>query len=482
MQTMSPLDASFLHIESSVSHMHIGSMELLDGPAPSQGAIAARVAEKLPLIPRYRQKVRFLPLSLGRPVWVDDPDFDLTYHLRRTALPEPGGDDELRNLMGRVMSHRLDRRKPLWEIWIVEGLAGDRWALINKLHHCMVDGVSGTDLIGSMFDSDGSSADPAPWQPEPEPSDGQLLVSALAGRVTQPYEVARTVWAAARGPRRTVRQAKELAGALGSLRTLLTPSAATLNGRIGPHRRWAWARGRLSDVKAIRARHGGTVNDVVLAAIAGAFRTLLLSRGEPVEGVIVRTLVPVSVRASGDRSSRENKVSAMFADLPVGLEDPVARLEAIRLQMEDLKERRQALAATTLTSMGGFAPAMLLGLAGRASTRTSQRSVNTVATNVPGPQQPVFLLGCRMLEYLPFVPLANDVRIVVAIVSYDGKLGFGITGDWETVPDVQILCDAIEDSFAELLAIGPPPPGAAPAKADVQHAMPRSSRRNASAP
>ncbi len=398
--------------------------------------------------------MRFPPLALARPIWVDDAHFHLEYHVRRTALPAPGGDAELRTLVGRVMAQKLDRSKPLWEMWVAEGLGDGRWALINKLHHCMVDGVSGTDLLTVVFDDQRRPppTDAPPWRPAPEPSTPRVVGSALAHRAKLPYDGARALWAAARGPVATAGRAAEITRAVTSLRALLRPPAGTpLNGQIGPHRRWAWARARLADVKAIRTEYGGTVNDVVLAVIARGFRDLLTGRGEDADALLVRTMVPVSVRTAAERGTYNNKVSAMFADLPVDEADPVERLARVRAQMEGLKESHQAVAGSTLTSLGGFAPSMLLALAGRVATRTPQHSVNTVTTNVPGPQHPVFLAGHRMLEYFPFVPLAGHVRIGVAIVSYDGALNFGVTGDYETAPDIQVLCDGIEAGIAELL-------------------------------
>jgi len=453
-QSMSPLDASFLHVEDAVSHMHIGSVALFEGPPPSHEDVVAAIASKLPLVPRYRQKVRFVPFDLARPVWVDDPHFHIDYHVRRTAMPSPGGDEQLRRLVGRVMSQKLDRGKPLWEMWVAEGLSEGRWALLSKIHHCMVDGVSGTDLMAVLLDSERNAArpEPEPWVPEPEPGATEILYSAMTARATSPYEAGRSAWAAVRGPRRAARGAIEFARAASSLRNLLQPAAgSSLNGPIGPHRRWAWARSRLSDVKAIRSQHGGTVNDVVLAVITRGFRDLLTRRGESVEGRVVRTMVPVSVRTPNERGTYNNKVSAMFADLPVGIADPFERLASIRAQMAGLKERRQAIAGSTLTSLSGFAPAMLLALGGRVAIRTPQRAVNTVTTNVPGPQHAMYLEGCRLMEYFPFVPLAGHVRIGVAIVSYDGGLNFGVTGDYETAADIGVLCEGIEAGIGELL-------------------------------
>jgi diacylglycerol O-acyltransferase len=457
MQTMSPLDASFLHIEDAVTHMHIGSVGIFEGPPPGPGEVKAAIAGRLPLVPRYRQKVRFVPLALGRPTWVDDPHFNLDYHIRRTALPSPGGDEELRNLVGRVMSQQLDRAKPLWEMWVAEGLDDGRWALISKSHHCMVDGVSATDLLSVIL---GTERDPRPappdgWKAEPEPNPAALVAHSLALRAASPYEGVRTVMSAVRGPRRMTRQLVSVARGLANLRPVLTPNAASsLNGPISPHRRWDWARARLGDVKQIRQAHGGTVNDVVLAAITGGFRDLLISRGESVEGRVVRTLVPVSVRAEEERGTYNNKVSAMFAELPVELEDPRERLAALHEQMQELKHSGQAVAAERLTALGGFAPAMLLALAGRVGTHLPQSSINTVTTNVPGPQQPLYLVGRRMLEAFPFVPLGGSVRIGVAIFSYDGGINFGITGDRDSAPDIGVLCRGIEQGITDLLNAG----------------------------
>jgi diacylglycerol O-acyltransferase len=454
METMSPLDASFLHVEDAVTHMHIGSVGIFEGPAPGPGVVESAVAARLPLVPRYRQKVRFVPLALGRPVWVDDPHFSLDYHVRRTALPAPGGDEELHNLVGRVMSQQLDRAKPLWEMWVVEGLDDGHWGLISKTHHCMVDGVSGTDLLTVILSSepDPGSAVFDDWQPKPEPNSVELVAHSVAGRAASPYEAVQSAVAAARGPGRVARQLVDTTRGLINLRSLLSPRrGSSLNGPIGPHRRWDWARARLVDIKQIRERHGGTVNDVVLGAITNGFRELLLWRGETVEGRVIRTLVPVSVRAQAERGTYNNKVSAMFAELPVELADPVQRLDSLHEQLQQLKQSGQAVAAERLTALGGFAPAMLLALAGRVASRLPQSSVNTVTTNVPGPQHPLYLAERRMLEAFPFVPLAGWVRVGVAIFSYDGEINFGVTGDRDTAPDIGVLCRGIEHGVAQLL-------------------------------
>ena len=459
MDRMSPLDASFLHIEDSVSHMHIASIARFEGPAPAHEEVVRMIQGKLPLIPRYRQLVRFVPLELGRPLWVDDPHFNIQYHVRHTALPSPGGDEELRRLVGRVMSQQLDRSKPLWEIWMVDGLEDGQWAMLSKTHHCMVDGVSGTDLLSVMFDrtQEPSTPLPDPWTTGEQPSDWQLAVDAVTDLIRSPYEQLRAVRARLRAPRQAADQLREVGRGLASWSGVARPTpVSTLNGPIGPHRRYDWAETTLDDVKTVRRALGGTVNDVVLAVITRGFRDLLLSRGESVDRV-VRTLVPVSVRVKGQAGpaagdgTYDNKVSGMIAELPVGIDDPVARLEAIREQMQGLKESRQAVAGEALTSLSGFAPPMLLALGTRVVSRMPQRNVNTVTTNVPGPQQPLFVAGRRMLKAYPYVPLASRVRVGVAIFSYSGLLTYGVTGDYDTASDIGVLCRGIEDGMSELV-------------------------------
>ncbi len=454
MQRLSPQDASFLHLEDAVSHMHIAAVAILEGPPPTHQAFARMVRAHLPRVPRYRQTVHFVPGALGRPVWVDDPHFNLDYHLRRTALPAPGGDQELRSLVGRVMSQQLDRGRPLWEMWIIEGLSKERWAVITKLHHCMVDGISGTELLTVILDSERDPELPAPddWHPERQPVGAELALRALAQRAVSPYEQLRSVRSAARSPGRVARTAAVTTRGLWAIAgTVAPPPQSSLNGAIGPHRCWAWARAQLSDVKQIRRAYGGTVNDIVLTAVAGGFRALLAGRGESTQRD-VRTLVPVSVRGSEEHGEYNNRVSAIFANLPVGIEDPVQRLAAMRLQMEHLKQSGEAVAGDVLVGLSGFAPAMLLALGLRAATRMPQHSVNTVTTNVPGPQQPLYAAGRRMLECFPYVPIAGHVRTGVAIFSYDGGLTFGVTGDYDQAPDIDLLCAGIEQAMRELVA------------------------------
>jgi len=460
MDRLSPLDASFLAIEDAVSHMHIGSIGIFDGPTPPYEDFVAMIAGKLPLVPRYRQVVERVPGDLGRPVWVDDPYFHVEYHVRHTALPAPGGDDELRRLVGRIMSQALDRSKPLWEIWMVDGLADGRWAMVSKTHHCMVDGVSGTELLSVIMDlsPEATSTVDDDWEPAASPPPLSLAARALFDMIRSPFEILRAAQATARVPRQAAAQLSEVARGFSTMLGLVRPTpACSLNGPIGPHRRWGWATVSVDDIRRVRKGLGGTFNDVVLACIASGFRELLISRGESADRV-VRTMVPVSVRprsasgvAVGD-GKLANKVSAMFAELPVAEAEAVDRLSRVSEQMAGLKDSHEAMAGEALTSLGGFAPPLLLALGGRIATKGSQRNINTVTTNVPGPQLPLYVLGRQMRRAFPFVPLGAQMRITVAIFSYNGEVNFGVTADYDAAPDIDVLCRGIEQGLAELLA------------------------------
>ncbi len=455
MDRMSAQDASFLHLETDASPMHVGGVSIFDGPPPPDGRFEDHVAARLDLVPRYRQVVRTVPLGLGSPVWVDDPYFNLGYHVRRTALPSPGSDQQLRALVGRVMSQNLDPDKPLWEMWMVEGLGDGRWALVSKVHHCMVDGIASTDLMTVLLDATPEPAQPdqaSAWASGPYPTEAQLLAEALAGGVRLPLRIAGTALATVRDPRRLLAATGAAVRGLAASSSLARrPPQSSLNGPLGPHRRWGSARGTLADVRTIRSGLGGTVNDVVLAAISQGFRDLLVARGERVDRPL-RSLVPVSVRAPDERGTYNNRVSAMFAELPIEIDDPVERLLSVAEQMADLKESSQAVAGEVLTSLSGFAPPLLLMLGARVAGRLPQRSVNTGTTNVPGPQFPLYASGRRMLEAFPYIPLFANVRLAVAIFSYDGRLSFGISGDYDTTADLQLLCDGIERGLADLVS------------------------------
>ncbi|HXW58762.1 MAG TPA: wax ester/triacylglycerol synthase family O-acyltransferase [Solirubrobacteraceae bacterium] len=459
MDWMSPMDASFLHIEGPMNPMHVGGVSIFEGPAPPFERLEQMVAGKLGLVPRYRQKVRFVPLDLGRPVWVDDPHFNLSYHLRHTALPPPGSEDQLRNTAARIFAQHLDRNKPLWEIWMVEGLSKSRWALLSKVHHCMVDGVSATDLMSGMFEDETAAAADT-WEPEPEPSGPELVLRTITHRTVNPSEQLRSLRAAVRRPRASLGMVLDLLRGMTSAAQVMRPlEGSSLTGPIGPHRVWSCAQTRLGDVKAIRAALGGTVNDVVLTVVSGGLRDLLEARGETVADRTIRALVPVSVRRPDEQGVYNNRVSAMFADLPIGVADPAARLASLRAQMDGLKQSSQAVAGDVLTSLSGFAPPMLLAMGARLAARAPGLGVQTGVTNVPGPQQPLRTLDRRLLESFPFVPVIGQVRISIAIFSYDGGLYFGVTGDYDSSSDIDILTRGVERSMTELLALiaGPPP-------------------------
>jgi diacylglycerol O-acyltransferase len=480
---MSTQDAAFLHIESGNNPMHIGSVAVLEGPPPAYGDLVRLIAAKLPLVPRYRQKVRFTPVGIARPVWVDDPHFQILYHIRHTAVPPPGGRDELRNLAGRVFAQMLDRSKPLWEIWMVEGLKNGRWALISKVHHCMVDGISATDLLTVMFDAADAKTEqpvPAEWAPDPEPGAFTLAAHGVLRTVGDPLGRLRDIPGGLRitaGPRTRLAEGAVL---LRSLSEWTKRSATSLNGPIGPHRRWSWAEAGLDGVKTVRDGLGGTVNDVVLAAITAGFRSLLIHRGEDVSNRVVRTLVPVSVRADSERGMYNNRVSGIFPGLPVSIADPRDRLNAISAQLSMLKGSKQAVAGDALVKLAGFAPPMLLSLGSRLAARTPQRALQTVTTNVPGPQYPLYVVGRRMVYSYPYVPIMGSVRISIAIFSYCGRLFFGITGDYDSVTEIEVLRDGIEEGMRELVvAAGGSPPRAARAHGKRR---PRASRTRTPSP
>ena len=455
MEWMSPQDASFLHIEGPNTPMHIGGVSIFEGPPPPFARLEEMVLSKLDAVPRYRQKVRFVPLALGQPVWVDDPHFNLGYHLRHSALPAPGTEDVLRRTAARIFAQHLDRRKPLWEIWMIEGVSENRWALLSKVHHCMVDGVSATDLMTVMFDDSPPQAAGQSWQAAPEPGNAELVVRSLTHLTHQavnPAEQLGALRAAARRPRASLAQGLSLVRGVTSAAGLLRPvGSSSLTGSIGPHRTWSTAYVQLSDVKAIRSALGGTVNDIVLTIVAGGLRDLLQSRGENVDGRGVRVLVPVSVRQPGEQGVYNNQVSAMLPTLPVGTEDPVERLQSVRTQMDKLKQSGQAVAGEVLTSLSGFAPPLLLALGGRLAARSPNLGVQAGVTNVPGPQHPLQTLGRRLLESFPFVPLIGNVRTSIAIFSYDGGLYFGVTGDYDSSRDIDVLTAGVERGVGELL-------------------------------
>jgi WS/DGAT/MGAT family acyltransferase len=456
---LSTLDSEFLTLEDGVAHMHIAGVCTFADPPPTIDQLTALIGSKLHLIPRYRQRVRTVPLELGRPVWTDDPHFNLAYHVRHTALPAPGGDDDLCRLVGRLMSQPLDRARPLWETWLVEGLDGGRWALVLKVHHSMVDGIAGVGLLTVLLDLDPDTPlpEPEPWTPEPEPSTLRLVTDAWGGSVAESARWLSQAPNLLHDPGGAAKRAGELGSGLARLarRLVFTPHSS-IEGGIGPHRVWCHAEAPLDTVKTIGRSLGGTVNDVVLAAVTGGYRALLEERGDDPADCVVRSLVPVSVRGPDGAGAVDNRVSAMLLDLPVGITDPVERLRDVHASMEQLKGSHMAEAGEAVTEIGNLAPPALVASItklGIGSPRVLlQRSVTTVTTNVPGPQFPLYCLGHEMLQYLPFVPIFHGVRVGTAILSYNGQLAFGITGDYDTATDVSVLAEGIVAGIDELAA------------------------------
>jgi WS/DGAT/MGAT family acyltransferase len=456
---MSPTDASFYYAESENTPLHVGSVTVFDGPAPSYGDLVRLLLGKLPQVPRYRQRVREVPMQVGRPMWVDDPHFQILYHVRHTAVPSPGGDEQLRNLAGRVLGQRLDMAKPLWEVWLVEGLENGRWAIISKVHHCMVDGIAGTDLMQLIFDVDPNAPHPEPkdWTPQRDPSALGLLSGAMADWMTHPLRRMTTmpgIGDVTRTARGLFGSSRSLAAALPQFaRQAATPLARTLTGPIGPHRRWAWTDAQFAEFKTVRTATGGTVNDVVLTAITRGFRDLLQSRGALSENVVVRSMVPVSVRRPGERGTLNNQVSAVFVDLPVGEPDPAERLARIRRQMDDYKKTMQTVDARSIIAMGDFVAPTLLAMGVRAAMQAGQLWCQAVTTNVPGPRVPLYVLGRRMSSAHAYVPIAGGTRVSIGIFSYLDTMTFGINADFDSFPDVDVLAQGIRNGVEELLAL-----------------------------
>jgi diacylglycerol O-acyltransferase / wax synthase len=417
-QRMSSLDAGFFFAENDRTPLQIASVSVFEGDPPSYGDMVRLTLSKLGQLPRYRQRVRTVPFNLARPVWADDPHFQVLYHVRRTAVPSPGGPEELRNLAGRILAQRLDLSRPLWESWLIEGLAGGRWAVVIKVHHCMVDGVGGSDLMAHMFDQATAEipAEPAPWTPEPEPSALVMIRDGLRDTVTDSVRRAVSVPALARRLGST-----EIGGFAAALpryaSQLVHGSAPSLNGPTSPHRRWSWVQADLGEVKGVRRVLGGTVNDVILAAVAAGFRGLLCSRGVLSPDSVVRTMVPVSIRAPGEQGLLTNRVSAVLVNLPCGEPDPVRRLDLIRAQMNFLKGSHQAIGPDALVRILGMTPA-LLATTVHTALLLRQPVIHTVTTTVPGPPFPLYVLGRKLVELYPYIPIATGFRVSIGNISY----------------------------------------------------------------
>jgi WS/DGAT/MGAT family acyltransferase len=453
---LSALDASFLHLEKAGARLHVASVTVFDGPTPPYDELLAHIEARLHLVPRFRQRLAEIPLDQGRPVWVDDPHFNLRYHLRHAGLPAPGSEEQLKNLAGRVFAQRLDRTKPLWELLLVDGLSGGGFALIAKSHHALVDGISAVDITTVLFDAEPDAPPPpAPrrtWTARPLPTSAQLLSDALVERAVNPRELVRTARAVARAPREVARRAREGMEAIGALPFAgRSPAPPTpLNVATGPHRRYTWVDAQLAELQGVKDSLGGTVNDAVLAVVAGALGRFLRHRGVDTRDLVLQALVPILVRAEADQGALGNDVAPMWVPLPVGIEDPVAQLHAIREAVAEQHESQQAIGARTLTELAGFASPTIMSQAARLQQR--QRSFNVVVTNIPGPQVPLYLLGHRLRALYPVLPLARRQALGISVTSYDGRLGFGLLADYDAVPDLEFLATALRESIDALSA------------------------------
>lgn len=453
-ERLTRLDSSFLYLEEPHTPMHVGGVLILEGAPGGVDALAALVEARLPLVPRYRQRVAMVPGHLADPVWVDDPEFDIAYHLRRNALPRPGSEAQLLDLVSRLASRPLDRTRPLWEMYLVDGLSRGRVAVITKTHPALVDGLGAIDIGQVLLDvaPDVPAPEPVEWRPERPPSGAQLLWEALDEYARRPTAIVDTARAAVTDVRGTAGRFAGMAGGL--LRTVRTTMFAAphspLNSTVGRQRRVAVARAELDDIKKIRRAHGGTVNDVLLTVVAGALREWLLSRGEPVVAATsVRALVPVSMQ--DEEAVAGNRVSSYLVDLPVGEPNPRVRLARLSYAMRGIAQHGQSVGADSLIALTGFAPPTLHALGARAARGLSRRLFNLVVTNVPGPQVPLYAAGRRMLEVFPVVPLARGQGLSIGMTSYDGRVYVGLNADRDSVGDVDVLADLIEAEVGQLV-------------------------------
>jgi diacylglycerol O-acyltransferase / wax synthase len=454
MERLSALDVSFLTNESSSAHMHVGGIMIFEGPPPDYDDLLEHIRGRLHLVPRFRQKLAYPPAPTGRPFWVDDPAFNLEYHVRHSALPSPGSEEQLRNMAARVFSQKLDRTKPMWELWMVQGLTRKRFALVTKTHHALVDGVAGVDIATVLFDVKPVPEPSHPerdWVPDPEPSGAQLLAKDVEGLARTPVGLLRRLEQAIEHPREALHQLGEAAEALGEIGWNFANPApeVPLNTAIGSHRRFEWVRSDLAQFKQVKNALGGTVNDVVLGVVSGAMRRWLTSRGIRTEGLELRAQVPVSIRAADQRGQTGNQIVALRAPIPVYVADPIKRLQVVRQSMEGVKQSKQALGAEVISRFNDFAPPTLLAQSARVNFST--RLFNLVITNVPGPQMPLYVLGRELEDVFPVGFLPPHQALFVAIMSYNGEINFGLLGDYDVMYDLDVVADGIEDSLAELV-------------------------------
>ena len=455
-ERLSALDASFLYLERPAMHMHVAALSVLDPSTRPGGTlrfddVASAMAARLHLVPRFRQKVMMVPFDLGLPLWVDDPSFDLDFHLRRSALPTPGGRRELADHVGRVLSRPLDRSKPLWEITVIEGLEGGHVATLLKVHHAMIDGLSGIHLAAALYDLSPDPppiSSPPPWEPEPTPSGRDLVDVALRELATHPLEALGAAAAAVlRSPALVALGLGAVMSGVRSIFDMGARPASPFDVQIGPNRRFAMTEAPVQRFKDVKDALGGTVNDVVLTAVGGALSRVLRSRKEPTRGRKLRVMVPVSVRVGGE-GTIGNRVAPAFIDLPVGAMSPKRRLTLVRAGTRHLKESMMAMSADTIIALGAYAPGGLLAAATRLASRGPW--FNLVVSNIPGPQQPMYLAGARLVAAYPSMPLGENSALSIACTSLGGTMAFGLTGDWDGLPDIDALALALDESLAEL--------------------------------
>jgi diacylglycerol O-acyltransferase len=451
-ERLSSLDASFLYLETPAMHMHVAGVSIFapreDGPLTYEDV--ARVAEaRLHLAPRLRQRVLRVPASLARPLWVDDERFDLDFHLRRAAIPSPGGRLQLERAIGRVLSRPLDRAKPLWELYVFEGLTEDRTAVLLKMHHALADGISGMLIASALFDlspdADLGRPPKRPWKPEPAPSSVDLAADAVEDLLLHPMEALVRV---AEAPMHAAAMIGQTLDGLRSIAGMGAPPRGPFDVHIGPNRRFATAEVAFERIHEIKAALGGTVNDAVLTAVAGGLHHLLRGRGEPTHGRTLRVMVPVSVRSKAEHGDVGNRVAPAFVDVPVGKMTPRARLRRVRSSTQALKESTMAVSADSIIGLGAYAPPAIHAMAARMVSRG--RWFNLVVSNVPAPQVPLYLAGAPLLASYPSMPLGENSGLSVACTSLGGTMAFGLTADWDSAPDIDVLARGIESSFDEL--------------------------------
>ena len=464
---LSSLDTSFLHLEGAATPMHVGSVMVFDAPTGGfdYESLVTLISERIAHVPRYRQRIKSVPGGLANPVWVDDRHFDMTYHVRRSALPRPGSDEQLEELVARIQPRPLDRSRPLWEVYLVEGLAEDRFAIITKTHHSLIDGISAVDIGNVLVDGNptGGEGVLTTWRPRPEPGGVELVVGALTEAVRTPSHVVETVQHGITDVGKTFGRVASVAGDV--LSTLVRASArpapeSPLNASVGRARRYVMIGTDLEDYRTVRTRLGRgsfadevTINDVILATIAGAFRSWLLTRGESVyPGTTIRAMVPVSVH-DGEGAPTGAQVTACFVDLPVGEPAPSMRLHQIAFAMRQQMEggARRAVSADTLSGLGGFAPPTMHALGARLGGMVSRRLYNVVITNVPGPQTPLYAAGARMVSSYPVTPLGAGQALSIGLTSYDGGVYYGLYADRDAMPDADVLGRGVVDALHELL-------------------------------